>query len=260
MSHLLIIGTGIKSLAHLTQESMIIIKQSEKVLYLVNEPYLKEWIERESTLCESLEPIYFSQEKRIDNYKKITSYIVDQNKKHDSLCVVLYGHPVVHAMSALAAAREVKEQGGKTTILPAISSLDCLFADLTFDPSESGCYSADATDFLIYMRQFDPNSHLILLQVGNIGTYNQEKTTHVHVLRDYLLQYYEKDHNVCYYEAAQYPTQMARIDYFPLSAIAEQPVSSLTTLYVPPVNKTIQWNKEMLERLNMNVENFLESS
>lgn len=259
MSQLIIIGTGIKSLAHLSQEAIVVIKQAEKVLYLVNEPYLKEWIERETKVSESLESIYFSQEKRINNYKAITNYIVEQNKKHKNLCVVLYGHPVVHAMSALAAAREIKEEGGHVTILPAISSLDCLFADLAFDPSESGCFSADATDFLIYTRQFDPRSHLILLQVGDIGVYNQETTDYVYVLRDYLLKYYEKDHKVCYYQASQYPQQKPRIDFFPLSIMAEQPVSSLTTLYVPPVKKAAGCNREMLKQLNMEVTNFLET-
>ncbi|WP_298624410.1 SAM-dependent methyltransferase [uncultured Legionella sp.] len=259
MPQLIIIGSGIKSLAHLTQEVLVIIKQSEKVLYLLNEPYLKEWIERESKISESLEPIYFAQEKRIDNYKAITNYIVEEYKKHSSLCFISYGHPTIYDMPAITAAREINEQGGNAIILPAISSMDCLFADLVIDPSDSGCYSADATDFLIYSRPFDPRSHLILLQVGAIATYNQETTHHVHVLRDYLLKYYEKEHRVCYYEAALYPQQKPRMDFFPLSMMAEQPVNGLTTLYIPPINKATQCNMEMLKLLNMEIDNFLET-
>lgn len=256
MGKLVVVGTGIKSIAHVSIEAQFIIQNADKVLYLVNEPLLKEWLERESKISESLEPIYFAQEKRVDNYAAITHYIVSESSKYDTLCVVLYGHPIIFSMPALAAVKEINDHGGDAVILPAISSLDCLYADLEFDPGDEGCFSAEATDFLIYERKFDPRSHLILLQVGNIGRHDQVLTSRVSVLKEYLLQFYQAEHLVCYYEAAQYPLSKSRKDYFPLSEIEKQPVSSLTTLYVPPMSLAT-YNIDMINKLGIDPNNFI---
>ncbi len=55
---LIIVGSGIKFLSHLTTEAKAYIEQSEKVLYLVNEPVMKQWIQSTNPLSESLDPLY----------------------------------------------------------------------------------------------------------------------------------------------------------------------------------------------------------
>ena len=67
MNKLFVVGSGIKSISHISQETKVIIQQSDKVLYLLNEDSLKDWVKRESKSSESLEPIYFSSSKRIDS-------------------------------------------------------------------------------------------------------------------------------------------------------------------------------------------------
>ena len=56
---LTLVGSGIKSLSHLTMEAKTYITQSEKVLYLVNEPAMKEWIQGANKNTESLDYLYF---------------------------------------------------------------------------------------------------------------------------------------------------------------------------------------------------------
>lgn len=258
MSTLIVVGTGIKTVSHLSQETMAVIQQSEKILYLVNEPLMKEWIVRESKSCQSLEDIYFLYEKRIDSYQAITDYIISENKKYSTLCVVFYGHPVVFASSALWAVQEIRSLGENAIILPAISSLDCLFADLAINPGDHGCYSIDATDFLIFKKQFDIRSHLVLWQIDNVGTYNQDKTKCILILQQYLLKYYKSDHKGCLYEASQYPSIPPRIDFFPLSKLDSQVLTSLSTLYIPPVTKAI-YDIKMIKKLGMNISNFQRS-
>jgi len=255
MSKLIVVGTGIKSVSHLSQETIAVIKQSEKVLYLVNEPLMKEWIERESKCCESLDNIYFLYEKRIDSYQAISNFIVSENEKHSNICVVFYGHPVTFASSALSAVLEIRGKGEEAIILPAISSLDCLFADLAIDPGDHGCYSIDATDFLIFNKKFDIRSHLILWQVGNVGTYNQDKTKGISILQQYLLEHYNPEHRVCLYEASQYPSVQPRVDFFQVLNLDKQEFTSISTLYIPPITNAI-YNMEMIKKLGMNIANF----
>ena len=54
-------------------------------------------------------------------------------------------------------------------MLPAVSALDCLFADLGIDPGGGGCQTYDADAFLPGGPAVDPEATLLLLQVGMLG-------------------------------------------------------------------------------------------
>lgn len=259
MGNLIVVGTGIKSVAHLSQETIVVIRQAAKVLFLVNEPLMKEWIIRENKNSQSLDTLYFAYEKRVDAYQAITDYIISENDKFSNLCVVFYGHPTLFASSALQAVRHIRQKNEMARILPAISSIDCLIADLAIDPGDKGCFSADATDFLIYQRVFDIHSHLILWQIASLGAFNQEKTSCMNVLQEYLLKFYPMDHMACLYEASQYPSMQPRMDYFPLATLEQQAVTSISTLYIPPVLKA-ECDRDMLKKLGMNIKNFKSDS
>jgi hypothetical protein len=57
--------------------------------------------------------------------------------------------------------RRARMEGISACMLPGISAEDCLFAELGIEPSENGCQSFEATDFLVYKRKFDNRSSLI---------------------------------------------------------------------------------------------------
>lgn len=63
MHKLIVVGSGIKSISHLTEETKRVIQNADKVVYLINEDNLKQWIQREAKNSESLDSIYFSSEK-----------------------------------------------------------------------------------------------------------------------------------------------------------------------------------------------------
>lgn len=243
MNKLIIVGTGIKSLAHLTQETLTIIKHADKVLYLVNENNLKEWIEREACIAESLEPIYFADPNRVNAYTNITSYILEEYKGVKTLCVVLYGHPTVFAQSALDAVRKIREQGGDATVLPAISSLDCLFSDLQINPGDAGCFFTDATALLLYDKKLDISNHVILFQIFNLGRTDTKPTTKLGILVNYLRKYYLDEQPVCLYQAAILPMQKPVIEWIEVEKIRDARISPVTTLYIPPATQSIQSEK-----------------
>ncbi|OGV37762.1 MAG: methylase [Legionellales bacterium RIFCSPHIGHO2_12_FULL_35_11] len=237
MHKLIVTGSGIKSVAHITEETKKVIQGADKVLYLVHEDTLKEWILREAQEAESLEPIYFSSNKRVDAYHKITAYIISEYKKVACLCIVFYGHPTVFADSALQAVKQIKADGGDAVILPAISSMDCLFSDLEIDPGDQGSFSIDATELLIYEKPLDTSTHVILWQGANLGTHDLNQTKKLHVLSDYLNHYYADEHPVCIYEAAVYPSKKPRIDWTTVNELSKTKINASSTLYIPPVNR-----------------------
>lgn len=237
MNKLFVVGSGIKSVAHISEESKILIQKSDKVLYLVNEPLLKQWIEQQSICSESLDLVYNRFKKRVDAYHALTQYIIEQYDKFQSLCVVFYGHPTVFANSALSAVRQINKNGGHSVILPAISSMDCLFSDLQIDPGNSGCFSIDATELLICERQVDIYSHLILWQVASLGTHDKSKTNKISVLKDYLSGFYKGSQPICIYEAAQLPTTKPRIEWVTLEGLKDAMIKHTSTVYIPPSTK-----------------------
>lgn len=257
-SSLVVVGVGIKFVSHLSLEAKAYINQSDRVLYLVNDPLIQGWIEQLNPNSESLDHLYAQYELRADSYNAITNYILEALLKYKNICVAMYGHPAVFAQPALDAVKQAKKKGYFAKILPAISAEDCLFADLLIDPGSCGCQSFEATDLLIHSRQFDTKSHLVLWQVGVIGALTHVKSENdkagIVILANYLKQFYKTEHIVTVYEASQYPSFEPRIEEIPLDELVNARLSRITTLYVPPLGKA-ECNKTMLTALNIDIKN-----
>lgn len=256
MGKLIVVGSGIKSISHITLEAHTVITKADKLLYLVTEEFLEKWIISENENSESLEPLYFSCEKRIDSYQLITDYIISESEKYSVLCVVFYGHPSFFADSALAAVKALNDKGGVGIILPGISSADALYADLCIDPGSVGTSFFEATDFLIHNRQFDFNSHLVLFQIGMIGGASHEVSNeNIVILVEHLLLFYPENHQVTLYEASVLPSLKPILDTLSLGSLSSAVFSKITTLYIPPFGKA-KLNPVMLNKLGINLSDF----
>lgn len=253
---LVVVGTGIKFMSHLTIEARANIEQADIVLYLVNEPMMKEWIQKANVCTESLENLYYKHESRVANYHAITEYILEVLRKQKHVCVVMYGHPAVFATPALDAAIKARAEGYDARVLPAISAEDCLFADLLIDPGSVGCVSFEATDLLVYQREFDVNCHLILWQVDVIGGLGHQELhdneVGINLLHQFLLKKYPADHPVIIYIASQYPGMSAEISEIKLSELVTIDIPSIATLYLPPANRASA-NQSIINQLNISI-------
>ncbi|HAU2049235.1 TPA: methylase, partial [Legionella pneumophila] len=98
-----LVGTGIKTIAHITEEAKGYISTCDKVIYLVNEPLLERYIRKLAKSSESLDEIYFNSKSRESAYNNIAQYIYSAIEDVRSLCVVIYGHPCVFATPGLLA-------------------------------------------------------------------------------------------------------------------------------------------------------------
>lgn len=235
---LVLVGSGIKFMSHITHEAKNCIEKADKVLYLVNEPAMQQWIQTLNPHTESLDPLYVRYHSRNDNYKLIAGYILENLETTNLLCLVVYGHPTVLVQSSIYATQAAHEKGHNVVVMPGISAEACLFADLVIDPSSSGCQSFEATDFLIYRREYDSSSHLILWQPSVIGMkdrpVNHNPERGLQILGEYLSHKYSPAHEIILYEAAQYPTFKPRIEKVVLGNLPSSRVTRLTTLYIPP--------------------------
>lgn len=235
---LVVVGSGIKFISHLTSEAKAYIQQSDIVLYLLNEPLLKEWISQQNKNTESLDMLYFSHHERSKSYKAISEYILKNVRDNKHVCVVIYGHPCVYSSPGLNAAKQAKAEGFYSKILPGISAEACLFADLMINPGDIGYQSFEATDFLLHKKKFNPSCHLILWQADAIESrtnYTHENENGIKLLATYLCKFYNPMHDIVVYEAAQYPGLEAKVFNLPINKLPLTLLSSISTLYIPPI-------------------------
>lgn len=250
---LTVVGTGIHLAGDLTLAAKAWIEQADRVLFAVADPITAEWLRTLNPTAEAL-PVDTTLARRRLMHRAMVERILTEVRQGLTVCAVFYGHPGVFVDPAHEAIRQARHEGFPARMLPGISALDCLFADLGVDPGKNGCQSFEATDFLIRRRKFDPTSALILWQIaviGHLGFYQNGGHGHgLSVLTEELQRWYAPDHEVLVYEAAVYPVGAPVIQRLPLGQLAEAKITEVSTLYIPPKG-TASVDQEMMVRLGM---------
>lgn len=241
MGSLVIVGTGICSVAQTTIEARAHMQQSDKLLFLVADPISQQWIRSLNPTAESLEDCYRDGEHRRSAYQRMVERIMGWVRRDGCrVCVALYGHPGVFVLPSHDAIRQAREEGFEARMLPGISAEDCLFADVGFDPAAFGCQTFEATEFLLSSPRTDPRAHLVLWQVGVIADPTFSKTGKykaggVAVLAEKLRELYPSEHEVIVYCAAQLVVSQPLIRRVSLAVLTDVDVPPISTLYVPPL-------------------------
>ncbi|HYU75267.1 MAG TPA: SAM-dependent methyltransferase [Ktedonobacteraceae bacterium] len=254
---LVIVGTGICAFSQITAEARAHIEQSEKVLYLIADPAMESWILKCNPTAESLDGFYQPGKDRLTTYHEMVERVLSCVHEGLNVCVADYGHPGFFAYPSHEVIRRASLEGFTAKMLPGVSSVDCLFADLGIDPGSHGCQIFEATDFLVYKRKFDPYCSLILLQIGLIGEMGYKASNDVwnvnnlRVLAEVLSEHYGTSHEVVVYQAAHYSICDPIITTVPLTNLPEaKTITPISTLYVPsraPATPDI----DMLNRLGI---------
>lgn len=251
---LIVVGTGIRSVGQLTTESIAWIERADKVFYIVSEPIAESLIQRLNSTAESLQKLYVQGKPRLETYKDIADTILASVRGGNRTCAAFYGHPGVFVLPSHEAVRQARSEGYVARMLPGISAEDCLFADLGVDPASSGCQAYEATDFVMHHRQLDPSCSVILWQIGVVGEWTYQQTGYrnsgLPLLIEKLTRYYRPDHGVFVYEAAVLPECEPTIRPAPLCHLPYVPLSSASTLYIPPAHAAIP-DRDMYQRLGL---------
>jgi hypothetical protein len=235
---LVVVGTGIKAIAHMTAEAMEAIRQADKVLYGTCEPLTEDWIRRNAQSADSLDRFYVDGGVRMVAYRRMIQEVLDHVRRGLRVCVAFEGHPGTFVYVSHESIRLLREEGYRARMLPGVSTQEVMFCDLLFDPAEYGCQSFDATDFLLRGYEPDVTSSLILWQVSCIGDFSFRETAsennNLDVLAEVLQRFYGAQHEVLAYEA---PLFVITKPVITRTSIAELPEADLglATLCVPPL-------------------------
>jgi uncharacterized protein YabN with tetrapyrrole methylase and pyrophosphatase domain len=241
---LVVVGTGIRTVGHMTLESIAWLKQADKVLYVVGDPIAESMIkELNPDGAESLTPMYAVGKQRIQTYNEMIDRILSCVREGMLTCCACYGHPGVFVYPSHESVRRARAEGYSAKMLPGISSEDCLFADLGVDPGIQGCQSYEATDFLANGRKIDPTSSVVLWQIGVVGDATYKTTGYdvsaLPLLIERLLQYYPPTHPIYLYEAAILPGCEPTIIPVTIATLGYVPLSAGYTAYIPPAYQAV---------------------
>jgi uncharacterized protein YabN with tetrapyrrole methylase and pyrophosphatase domain len=254
---LTVVGTGIKPGLHTTTEARRSIETADEVLYLLADPVMSRWLEGLNHSARSLAPFYrLDHSRRGEIYVAIVAEVLSRVRMERDICLALYGHPGVFSTIGHEAVRRARLEGYAVTMIPGVSALDCLFADLGLDPGRAGCQCFDATDFLTHRRSIDTSVPLILWQVRVVGQVRASEVVNrggMDVLVERLEQLYGEDHEVVLYEAVPYPVGNPIIKRLPVRHLSRAAVTAMSTLYVPP-NSTAPPDPDVIQRLGLNVD------
>ncbi|HHT0595046.1 TPA: SAM-dependent methyltransferase [Legionella anisa] len=251
MNKLFIVGCGIKFLSHMTLEVQSVIQKSDCVIYLVNDPAMKQWIIDNSVKAISLDLIYFNFTDRSHAYNAISQEVINITKENRNTCFIIYGHPFFLTTSSEQLIRTIEKNSLdiQVEILPGISSLDCLLCDLRIDPGFGGIQAYESTEFINKDYKINSDSHLVLWQIGVIGIntiINDEKALQCRAERIYALQkikeklltWYEEEHPIILYTASMYPSISFEKIFVPISQLDVAIIHRLSTAYIPPKLET----------------------
>jgi hypothetical protein len=240
---LVVVGTGIRTVGHMTVESLAWISIADMVFYLVADPIAEAAIRELHPGAVSLRGHYGEGVPRSKSYEAMIEEIMGSVRAGKRTIAAFYGHPGVFAFPSHESVRRARREGYLGFMLPGVSAEDCLFADLGVDPAVNGCQSFEATDFLLHDRIIDTSSQLVLWQVGVVGDWTYRGAGYdlkaFPMLIGRLQSLYGHWHEVTLYEAAIFPGVSPTIIRIALGHLTTEYVNAGTTMYVPPARASV---------------------
>lgn len=225
----------------MTPEATSAIELADEVVYLVTQPLTAQWIERTNPRSRSLDSLYAPGKPRRETYAEMVEELLAPVRAGRDVCAAFYGHPGVFVNPGHEAIRRARAEGYRARMLPGVSALDCLVADLGIDPAATGLQSYEATDFVVHRRRPDTAATLVLWQIGVVGELGYAtgpRRENLALVVDRLARAYPREHEVIVYEASPY---LLVADPFvlrlPLEELPGARVPLLATLVVPPARK-----------------------
>lgn len=235
---LVVVGTGIRSIAQITTEAAAWIRAADIVCYALADPLTERWVVEHAARAEDLSRYYDEATTRLVTYARMAARLVDHARAGRTVVGVFYGHPGVFTDPSHDAVALARAEGIPAQMLPGVSAEDCLFADLGIDPGLGARESYEATEMLLRGRTPSADAHVVIWQIAVLAQRGYDRraaTSDLRPLVDHLARTYPPDHVVTHYQGAQLVLAAPVVERVPLRDLVDLRVSVSSTLYVPPL-------------------------
>lgn len=244
---LVMVGMGVTAISHMTLEAIGHVKAADVVFYLVTSGVAAAYLRQLNCNTIDLYGYYGDDKVRTTTYVQMAEVMLRQVRQGRHVVGVFPGHPGILDLAGRRALAIAEMQGYETHLLPAVSSIDCLFADLRIDPGPRGVQILKAGLVLKQDVALATACHLILLQVDSVGddtfSFAGFKHPQHHAFVERLIEQYGAEHEAVYYAAPALPCVAATATARPLAEYLDRvPWTNMGpgTLYLPPAGMTLR--------------------
>ncbi len=257
MTDIWIAGLGMQTPGHVTRQVEQAMRVSQEVLYLDTGVATKAFLE---PLCRRLtslyEESYASGRPRENAYEHMAARVVEAALDHPPVTFAIHGHPLVATSPPFLVLELANALDLRVTVLPGISAIDAIFADLRLDPVVHGVQMYEATDLLLRRRPLQSDVPLIVWQIGPIETclhsMGVSRPERFARFIEYVRQFYPTGHEVVAIFCSPHPIMPPTILRFALEDMGNHAheFHAGFTLYVPPAGSRPIQDYDLLGKLN----------
>ncbi|HEY2013575.1 MAG TPA: SAM-dependent methyltransferase [Bryobacteraceae bacterium] len=256
MTDLWIAGLGLQTVGQVTREVEQALRSSSEVLYLdtgvATRPYLQSLCPRVTSLYEDS---YREDRPRVSAYEHMAIRVIEAALDRPPVTFAIHGHPLVAAYPPFLVLELAKALGLRVEVLPGISAIDTVLADLRIDPVLHGVQMFEATDLLLRRRPLQNDVPAIIWQIGPLetGLHSQRVSRPERFARfiAHLQQYYPARHEVTAIYCSPHPLLAPAILRFAIEDMGQfaEQIHTGFTLYVPPAFGRPVQDRSLAEKL-----------
>lgn len=257
LTDIYMVGLGILNVDQITKETEHVLRHSQEVLFVDTGIATRRYLE---SLCPRVTPLYETSyresECRLASYDHMAVRVIEAAFHHRPITFAMGGHPVVGAEAPFLIHEMARLLKLEVQTLPAVSAMDCLFAELMLDPCLAGLQTFEATDLLLRQYPLQADVPALIWQVGAVET-------RLHTLRPstparferfqrHLLRYYPANHQLVAYYATPHPlmrSQQLTFSIAELGNFAKQ-LHVGFTLFIPPVGSRPIVDQDLRDKLD----------
>ena len=253
---LTVVGLGIRCPDQVTKETERALRQSNHVFFVDTGLDTRSYLE---SVCDRVTPLfddsYVEGDNRISAYQHMAATVVAAAMDHGPVVFAVQGHPTVFVNAPFLMRDMAELLDLSFEVLPGVSSMACLFAELMIDPGVHGIAMYEATDLLLRRRPLVRDVPTLIWQIGSLET--QLHTTRAGRPERFrrfvaaLCETYPPEHRVTALFSSPHPSVPSqRLD----TTIAGLPdlaseIHVGFTLYLPPTRIRPVWDVELWEQM-----------
>lgn len=256
MTDIWIAGLGLQTVSQVTREVEYAIRSSREVLYLDTGVATRSFLESLCPRITSLyEESYAEEDPRVNAYQHMAARVVDAALDHPPVTFAIHGHPLVATHPPFLVLELANVLDMRVTVLPGISAIDAILADLRIDPVIHGIQMYEATDLLLRRRPLQSDVPAIIWQIGPLetGLHTMAVSRPERFARfiAYVRKYYPPQHEVAAIYCSPHPILPPAILRFALEDMGNyaREFHAGFTLYVPPAASRPIQDYDLLAKL-----------
>ena len=251
-----IAGLGVSTAVQVTREVEQAIRASREVLYLDTGVATREYLEGLCPRVTSLyEETYAEEGWRESGYERTAARVIEAALDRAPVTFAIHGHPLIAAHPPFLVMERARAMGLRVRVLPGVSAIDAILADLRLDPVVHGFQMYEATDLLLRRRPLQADVPALIWQIGPLETclHTERRSRPERFARfaTHLRLYYPPRHEVVAIYCSPHPLLPPTVLRFALEDMGRHAarIHSGFSLYVPPVGSRPIEDHELLSKL-----------